>query len=166
VVSGFAKGVDRAAHEGAIDGGGETIAVLAEGFQGFRMAPELGSALEEGNLLVVSPFEHAMGWTVYRAMHRNKWIVGLSIALVCISPGSKGGTFEAGVECLRRKKRLWVMDDAATDGHPSDGTNLLVRKGGMRVDSVGDVIQSLAAAQSLIECRDEARRAQMPLSLS
>lgn len=117
VVSGYARGVDRQAHKGALETGGATIAVLPEGIQHFRLSRELRtSANLETNFLALSMFEPSAPWKVWRAMDRNKLIVGLSAGLFVIEARERGGTINAAYECIRQQRRLWAVaytDDAA-----------------------------------------------------
>lgn len=110
VVSGYARGIDRAAHRGVMEAGGGTIAVLSEGIQNFRLVQELKSFIDmESNFLAVSIFEPNAPWKAWQAMKRNKIIVGLSSGLFVIEAGDRGGTIDAAFECIRQRKRLWAV---------------------------------------------------------
>lgn len=110
VVSGYARGVDREAHKGALEAGGATIAVLPEGIQNFRVVRELRPFVDLGdNFLAVSMFEPAAPWEVWRAMERNKIIVGLSSGLFVIEARERGGTINAAYECIKQGKKLWAV---------------------------------------------------------
>ena len=96
VVSGYARGIDRNAHRGALENGGPTIAVLPEGIQNFRIVGELKNLVDmDENFLAISSFEPAAVWKSWRAMDRNKIIVGLSLGLFVIEARDKGGTINA-----------------------------------------------------------------------
>lgn len=111
VVSGYARGVDREAHRGALRGGGATIAVLPEGINYFTLTRELrGLAKLDDNFLALSMFEPDAPWTVWNATKRNELIVGLSEGLFVIEAREKGGTLRAGQECMKQRKALWVID--------------------------------------------------------
>jgi predicted Rossmann fold nucleotide-binding protein DprA/Smf involved in DNA uptake len=84
IVSGFARGIDQAAFEGALaDPGGQTIAVLAQGLDE-QLRDEDQRLMEEKlatcgeRLLVVSPFPPGEPWSGRNAMTRNAIIVGLA----------------------------------------------------------------------------------------
>ena len=82
VVSGYARGIDREAHRGAMESGGNTIAVLPDGIRHFRVIRDLKSLVRlTDNFLAVSMFEPDAVWKSWRAMQRNKLIVGLSTGL-------------------------------------------------------------------------------------
>ena len=96
VVSGYARGVDRQAHKGALSAGGRTIAVLPEGIEKFTIRRELASLVEmDTNFLAVSMFEPDAPWKAWRAMERNKLIVGLSAGLFVVEARETGGTINA-----------------------------------------------------------------------
>ncbi|MDP9236628.1 MAG: DNA-protecting protein DprA [Chloroflexota bacterium] len=146
VVSGNAKGVDRAAHRGALEAGGATVVVSPEGIDQFRVAREFRDLADlNKNFAVVSQFEPNAGWTAYRAMQRNKYIVALSRGLFVIEAREKGGTLDAGLEGLRQKKPLWVMEYAKRE-HGRAGNRILLEKGGTPVRTTGELKDILTTA--------------------
>lgn len=117
VVTGFARGIDRQAYNGALQAGGDTIAVLSEGFSerigSCPASRELSQLREQGledNFLAVSMFAPGARWQAWRAMERNRLVVGLSSSLVVVEAQEKGGTMDAAQKCIRQGKKLWVMD--------------------------------------------------------
>ncbi len=132
VVSGYARGVDTAAHTGAMEAGGATIAVLAEGVSHYRLRKDLKPYFSESNLLAVSPYGPDDRWTSWRAMARNRIIVGLTQGLFVIEAAAKGGTIDAGLECIRQHKPLWVLEYKTTSQRPS-GSQLLLEGAGVPV---------------------------------
>lgn len=109
VVSGYASGVDRTAHQVALAVGGATTAVLAEGFLRLRPLAEMAGIGAEG-LLFVTGFDPDAAWTAHRAMERNAHIAALSDAVVIVASDVKGGSWAQGQLCLRARKRLIVVD--------------------------------------------------------
>ena len=132
VVSGYARGVDVAAHLGAMEAGGATIAVLAEGTDHFGIRRELRQRTSPTNLLAISTFAPETRWSAWRAMERNRYIVALSRGLFVIEARERGGTFEAGLECLRQRKPLWVIE-YPNGGSRRKGNTELILKGGIPV---------------------------------
>jgi DNA protecting protein DprA len=112
IVSGYAKGVDLAAHEAALGAGGVTTIVLAEGILHFRAKREVRDLLSDENHLVISEFSPRLPWAVHNAMQRNRTICGLSDAFIVVESGMKGGTFAAAETALTLKRRLFVADYA------------------------------------------------------
>ena len=115
LVSGYAKGVDTTGHVSAIQAGGQTTAVLAEGISKFRPRAEYHSLIDPlEQMTIVSIFPLDTRWTVINAMERNKTICSLSQIVVAIEPGSKGGTLNAAQESLRQGTPVivaWPSDD-------------------------------------------------------
>jgi len=156
VVSGYARGVDRLAHKGALEGGGATIAVLAEGIESFRIVKELKPLVDpSNNFLAVSMFEPDSVWTPWRAMTRNKVIVGLSLGLLVIEARERGGTINAAFECVRQGKPLWAMDySRQTAGR--EGNRKLLAAAAIPIRHRADLSAALEAA--LLRPPDEVRQ--------
>lgn len=148
VVSGYARGVDRQAHKGALESGGSTIAVLPEGINNFRMRRELKPlARLDGNFLAVSMFEPDAVWKSWRAMERNKLIVGLSVALFVVEAKETGGTIDAAMQCVRQKKKLWAISYSA-DLPGREGNRLLLQDAAIPLKRLGDLRKALEMAMS------------------
>ena len=131
VVSGYAKGIDTAAHLGVLKADGETVVVLAEGIKNFRIKRDFRTIDDFlCRTLVVSQFYPSHIWRVPRAMIRNKIICGLSEALIVVEAGEKGGTLEAGRECIRQGKCTLVVEDKAEPQNTAPGNRMLIRAGG------------------------------------
>lgn len=108
LVSGYAKGVDRQAHAGALSAGGGTIAVLPEGIRWFRVVRELQELADEERFLALSMFAPDERWQTWRAMERNGLIVALSEELWAVEPGERGGTADAVKKCKSVGKPVHV----------------------------------------------------------
>lgn len=108
VVSGYAAGVDQVAHFEALSNGGSTVIVLPEGISYFRVRRELRDVWNWDRVLVLSQFSTDERWQSFRAMARNKVIIGLSNAMIVIEAGEAGGTMDAGRSTLRYGQPLFV----------------------------------------------------------
>jgi predicted Rossmann fold nucleotide-binding protein DprA/Smf involved in DNA uptake len=103
VVSGAAKGIDRAAMHGALLGGGAVVGVMADSLERAALARDNREPLMEGRLVFVSPYDPAAGFNVGHAMQRNKVIYAFAdAALVVTSDFEKGGTWTGAIEQLER----------------------------------------------------------------
>jgi DNA processing protein len=109
VVSGGARGTDTLAHEEAVNTGGNTIVVLAEGML-TSSARQLVKTVDHGAVAVVSTFLPQGSWHTWRAMGRNNYILGLSDRLVVIEARESGGTLAAGKTSLTLGLDTWVID--------------------------------------------------------
>lgn len=102
VISGAAKGVDAESMTSAVDRGGRSVGVLAEGLGRAAVASRHHEALLEGRLALISPYEPEARWYSYAAMERNKLIYGLAdAALVVSSSVETGGTWAGATEALK-----------------------------------------------------------------
>ena len=132
IVSGYAQGVDMAAHIEALGSGGSTIFVLADGILRFGEKREVKGLLNGGNHLVVSQFPPLLTWTPHNAMKRNSTIIGLSDAMILVESGARGGTFAAGEETLKMRRPLFVIDFAAP-GPSAEANPYFIKKGGLPI---------------------------------
>ncbi|HOD67128.1 MAG TPA: DNA-processing protein DprA [candidate division Zixibacteria bacterium] len=142
IVSGYAPGIDTAAHGGALAAGGVTTAVLASGILHFTPRPGLASLGDETNTLVVSEFFPTMPWRSHSAMQRNRTICAMAHAMVIVESGVSGGTFAAGRAALEVGCPLCVVD--WQDPPPSaEGNRLLIRRGGVPVADLSGALREL-----------------------
>lgn len=110
VISGYAKGVDEVTHRAALASGGTTTIVLPEGCKGFRIKKSLEDVWDWERILVISEFAPSARWTTGRAMQRNSTICSLGDAMILIEARPKGGSYQAGLECLRLKIDLYAIN--------------------------------------------------------
>jgi DNA processing protein len=116
VVSGLAAGIDRAAHEGAVEGGGRTVAVLGTplGQCYPRENRELQDVIERDHLLVS---QFPIGYPVMpkNFVMRNRTMALLTDATVIVEAGEKSGTLHQGWEALRLGRVLFLLESVATN---------------------------------------------------
>ncbi|HEX2896438.1 MAG TPA: DNA-processing protein DprA, partial [candidate division Zixibacteria bacterium] len=150
VVSGYAHGVDLAAHIGSLESDGFTTFVLPLGILNFQLKSSINSLLTDDNYLVVSEFIPKLGWEVHNAMRRNLTICGLSKAIILVEPGITGGTFEAGKTALKYERPLFVVEhEAHLD---SEGNKYFIQRGAKTLQEnenglleIEPVIQSISS---------------------
>lgn len=114
VVSGLAKGIDRAAHEGALRAGGSTLAVLGTPLD--RYYPAEHKSLQERLMreqLVLSQFE--AGSTVHGSnfVTRNRTMALVSHATVIVEASEKSGTQSQASEAIRLGRGLYIPEALA-----------------------------------------------------
>ena len=103
IISGGAKGIDRAAMHGALLADGDVAGVMADSLERAALARDNREPLMEGRLVLISPYDPAAGFNVGHAMQRNKVIYALADAgLVVTSDFEKGGTWTGAIEQLER----------------------------------------------------------------
>lgn len=105
IISGGARGVDRTAVAAALEAGGGAIAVLADRLDRTATSRDAKEPIRRGQLTLVTPYEPESGFTVGKAMGRNKHIYALAdhALVVCFTTGA-GGTWAGATEQLSRNK--------------------------------------------------------------
>lgn len=139
IVSGFAKGVDTAAHLGALEGRGTTTVVLSNGILKFEDSNLKEKIKEQKNIvndkmLVISEYPMNMPWFAHNAMNRNWTIASLADKVFIIESEMDGGTFAMGELCLKKKKPLYVQSFNEKEKLPK-GNSYLLKSGGKSLDN-------------------------------
>jgi DNA processing protein len=144
VVSGLALGIDAAAHQGALDGGGDTVAVLASSVDEPSPRRNYGLAeriLRQGGWLVSErpPGAPVQAWEFPR---RNRLVAGLVSLVVVVEAGLRSGTLSTVEHALGLGIDVAAVPGPAT--RPAcRGSNALLRRGAQWVESVDDVLACL-----------------------
>ena len=111
VVSGGAKGVDQTSMIAALEAGGSAIGILADSLLKSATNPHYRKALQEGRLLLITPYYPEAGFSPGNAMGRNKYIYLLSTGVVVAKSAETGGTWSGAIENLKKQwVPLWVRD--------------------------------------------------------
>jgi DNA processing protein len=143
IVSGLARGVDAIAHQGALDGGGRTLAVLAGGLSNVYPPEHRGLAdqvIASGALVTESPMEQEPLKGLFPA--RNRIISGLARVVVIVQAPARSGaliTAEHGAE----HGRVVMAVPGAVDDDDSAGCNALIRDGATLCRGVDDVLEEI-----------------------
>ena len=135
VVSGFAQGIDSAAHRGALDAGGRTVAVLGEGITLF-----IGTVRGRRRLLVprvrahgalVSEYTPTFGARSWTFAKRNATIAALAEAVVVVEAGERSGALITADDARRLGRSLYAVP-GPLGSVASVGTNALIACGAAR----------------------------------
>ncbi len=142
VVSGLARGIDTAAHDGSLATG--TVAVMAGGVDSVY-PPENAALFDDilGRGVAVS--EHPPG-TVPTAGHfppRNRLISGLALGVVVVEAASRSGSLITARMALEQGREVFAVPGSPLDPR-ARGPNELIRGGATLIQSAADVIDSLA----------------------
>lgn len=144
VVSGMAWGIDKAAHEAALDRTGSSIAVLGTGIDVPypRANIRLYDRMAAKGLLVS---EFAPGIPALRENFpiRNRIISGLSLGVIVVEAASRSGTLITSRLALEQGREVYAVPGAALSGQ-SLGCQELVRQGAKPVFAPEDVLEDLA----------------------
>lgn len=111
VVSGLARGIDTAAHLGALGRGGRTIAVMGNGIALVHPPEndELADRIEKQGA-ILSELPPRAEPTIPNLMARNRLISLLSRGVIVVECASTGGSLATAEDALHQKRRLYVVD--------------------------------------------------------
>lgn len=143
IVSGLARGIDAAAHKGALAVGGRTIGVLGGGL--LKMYPAEHQSLadeiaESGAVLSESlPMQAPKSGSFPR---RNRIVTGLSLGVIVIEAADRSGALISARLASEQGREVFAVPGRMTD-RMSKGTNALIRDGATMVQSVDDVLEQL-----------------------
>jgi DNA processing protein len=154
VVSGLARGIDSAAHRGALDAGGKTIAVLGTGID--RAYPAENEALMEeiaATALVVTEFPLGSAPEDWHFPRRNRIISGLSRAVVVVDAREKSGSLITARLAADQGRDVMAVPGGVLGGR-NRGANALLRDGAKLVESAVDILQELGLDGSAAKCTE------------
>lgn len=141
VVSGLARGIDSAAHRGAIAAGGRTFAVLGRGIDAVYPASnkELAARMVEAGGGIASEYPPGTPPSRWTFPERNRILAGLCRSTVVVeAPGGSGALISAAF-ALEEGRDVYVA--AACSGGPrSAGSDALAADGAVTLSSFGDII--------------------------
>ncbi len=143
VVSGLARGIDTAAHEGALSVGGKTVAVLGNGIDIIYPAENLGlyrQIAETGAVLSEFPFTRRADKQSF-AM-RNRIVAGICDAVVVVESDVSGGSMITA-RFAGEQGRLIFAVPGRIDQATSAGCHQLIRDGATLLTGVDDILSEL-----------------------
>lgn len=146
IVSGLARGVDTAAHEGALAEGGVTIAAVAGGID--RPYPTQNAALQarigaEGAVVAEAPLGTAAMAKLFP--RRNRIVAGLALGTVVVEAALKSGSLITARLALEAGRELFAVPGSPLDAR-ARGSNDLLRQGATLVETADDVLAALPAS--------------------
>ncbi|MBD3367280.1 MAG: DNA-protecting protein DprA [Candidatus Eisenbacteria bacterium] len=143
VVSGLARGVDSAAHRGALSAGGRTVAVLGSGLRRVYPPEHAGLAAEirrTGCLL--SEFAPRVDPRRSFFPRRNRVIAGLSVGVIVVEASEKSGALITAAFALDEGREVFACPGPAGRA-ACRGSNRLLRDGARLVEDAEDVLEDL-----------------------
>lgn len=144
VVSGMARGVDSAAHRGALKARGRTIAVMGSGHNHIY-PPENKELYEEiaKSGAVVAEYEDDVEPLPYNFPQRNRIISGLSLGVVVVEAARNSGALITAGLALEQGREVFAVPGKISS-QTSGGTNELIKDGAKLVQSVDDILEELS----------------------
>jgi len=143
VVSGLARGIDAAAHHGALQAGGRTVAVFATGLAEIYPPEhaELANAIsKQGALVSESPLQQAALPGLFP--QRNRIIAGLSLGVIVVEASRKSGALHTARHALEQNREVFAVP-GRIDSDASRGCHDLIRDGATLIRDVDDVLSAL-----------------------
>jgi DNA processing protein len=141
--SGFASGIDAAAHLGAIQAGGKTVAVLGNGLD--VIYPEQNRNLfdkiaETGTL--ISEYPLGTKPDAFRFPARNRIISGLSLGVLVVEAARRSGSLITARLALEQGREVFAVP-GRVDSWKSEGTHRLLQEGAKLVFRAEDILEEL-----------------------
>ena len=146
VVSGMARGIDSLAHQGALQAGGQTIAVLGSGINTIY-PPENRRLYEQISAqgAVLSEFPLHTKPDRWNFPRRNRIISGLSLGVLVIEATANSGSLHTARHALDQGREVFAVPGRIHDPN-SRGTNGLIKNGAKLVESIDDILEELPEA--------------------
>ena len=144
IVSGMARGIDSAAHRGAIAGKGRTIAVLGSGID-VAYPPENKKLYQDiiSNGAVVSEFPMGTPPLAANFPQRNRIISGLTRGVLVVEASLKSGSLITARLALDYGRDVFALPGSITSSK-SKGTNKLIKDGAKLVEDARDILEELS----------------------
>ena len=144
VVSGLARGIDTAAHRGAMRGNGKTVAVMGTGIESVYPKENTGLVREilESGGAVVSQFPLGTPPLKDNFPYRNRIISGLSLGVLIVEASERSGSLITARLAMEQNREVMAVPGNITSGN-SFGTNYLIKSGAKLVQQWQDVVAEL-----------------------
>ncbi|MCP4194511.1 MAG: DNA-protecting protein DprA [Planctomycetaceae bacterium] len=143
VVSGLARGIDAAAHRGALQAGGRTIGVLASGLAEIY-PPEHDNLADQisvqGALLTESPLRTRPKRGQFP--RRNRIISGMTLGVIVVEASGRSGALVTVKHAVEQNREVFAVP-GRVDQEYARGCHRLIRDGAKLVESVDDVLEEL-----------------------
>ncbi len=141
VISGLARGIDTAAHRGALKGGGRTLAVLGGALD--QLYPpenrELAAAITAQGAVIS---EYTLGRPPDRTTfpYRNRVVSGLSMGVVVVEAAPGSGALMTADQALEQGRSVFAVP-GRVDAAGARGPHRLIKNGARLVEDVDDIVQ-------------------------
>ena len=144
IVSGMAVGIDTAAHQGALDENGKTIAVLGCGID--RIYPSQNKKLYHKiaqNGAVITEFDLGSKPDPHHFPMRNRIISGMSLGTVVVEAASKSGSLITARLAAEQNREVFAVP-GNINSKKSAGTHALIKQGAKLVHHIDDILEEFS----------------------
>jgi DNA processing protein len=172
IVSGFARGIDAAAHRGAVEAGGKTVAVMGTGID--RCYPRdhgrlVNEILKNGGA-IVTQFPLGSPPVSENFPYRNRIISGLSLGTVVVEAAENSGSLITARLAMEQNREVFAVPGNITSRN-SFGTNYLIKGAGAKLvqqwqDIAAELPPQIAATLLPPPFTDKGRERSLPEKLS
>jgi len=168
IASGMAKGIDTAAHIGALQGRGKTIAVLGSGLDRIYPAENLDLYHKiSQNGAVISEFPLMTEPEAYNFPIRNRIISGISLGTVVVEATRKSGSLITARLAAEQNREVFAVPGSVRS-YKSMGTHTLIKQGAKLVEHAQDIIEEISQiigtppVQNAIDKNEFTERVELP----
>ncbi len=154
IISGMASGIDTAAHKGALDAGGKTIAILGCGVDICYPKSNydlMNRIIENG--AIVSEFSVGTAPKAGNFPQRNRIISGLSKGILVVEASLKSGSLITVNFALDQGKDIYAIPGNINNSS-SKGTNKLIKEGAKLVTSIDDILEDFDMENTILGNND------------
>lgn len=144
IVSGLARGIDTAAHMGALDAGGRTIAVLGSGLSNIypQENKELAERILQGGGAIISELPPAAEPLAFHFPVRNRIVSGLSHGLLLVEAREKSGTLITLGHALEQGREVFALP-GEVDAPGSLIPHQIIREGARLCTCAQDILEDM-----------------------
>jgi DNA processing protein len=144
VVSGLARGIDGEAHQGALDAGGRTVAVMGCGIDVIYPAEhrKLAEAIIAGGGALVTEFPVGTQPIAENFPPRNRILSGLCLGVIIVEAADRSGSLITARMALEQDRQVFAVPGSPLTGK-TRGSNRLLKEGAKLVECVEDVVEEL-----------------------
>jgi len=149
IVSGLALGIDGIAHQGALNVGGRTVAVLASGVD--LITPTSHRQLAENILAknggIISEYEPGTPPLAHQFLERNRLVSGLADAVIVTEASAKSGTMNTVMHALEQGRDVYAVPGNITS-MTSAGCNKLIEQGAVPIINIDAFVDRFAPLET------------------